>query len=86
MALKAFFHKNRLPGLALAVFFLIASGCTHTIQKSQEFSGLGIKYADAIKDLIDVTTETVVDDDSDNLLYTQRLTSYDDKKKRETSS
>ena len=67
--------------LVSAVLILIFSACTHTVRQSQDLSDIGIKYTDAIKELIDVTTDTVIDDDSDNLLYTQQLTSYDDKVK-----
>ena len=67
--------------LVLAVFILIVSACTHTIQQSQKFSDIGIKYAEAMGTLIDVTTDTVINDDSDKLLYTKLLTSHSDKDK-----
>jgi len=59
----------------------MAQACTQAIKESQDFSNVGIQYADAMTELIDFTTDTVIDDDSDNLLYTLQLTSLPDKDK-----
>jgi hypothetical protein len=63
-----------------AVFFTGVAACTYTIKQSQGFSDVGIKYADAVSELIEVTTDTVIEDDSNTLLFLQILTSLEDKK------
>ena len=68
-----------LLGLVALVF--MGHACTQAIKEGQDFSSVGIQYADAMTELIELTTDTVIDDDSDNLLYTLQLTSLADKDK-----
>lgn len=66
--------------IGLTVLLIGMASCTYTIKQSGEFSDVGIKYADAVVELLDVTTDTVIEDDSNTLLYLQDLTSLEDKK------
>lgn len=77
--------RQSAPSLLIpfCIALLLFSGpaCTQAIKESQDFSGVGIRYADAMAELIDFTVDTVIDDDSENLLYTLKLTSLPDKEK-----
>jgi len=55
--------------------------CTYTIQQSGEFSDAGIHYTKAVDELLQVTADTIIEDDSNMLLYLQDLTLMEDKKK-----
>lgn len=59
----------------------IPFACTYTIQQSVELSDVGIKYTEAVDDLLRVTEDTIIEDDSNMLLYLQDLTFMEDKKK-----
>lgn len=74
------FKQSWLSAIGLTVLLIGIAACTHTIKQSEEFSDVGVKYADAVVELLDVTTETVIEDDSNTLLYLQYLTSLEDKK------
>ena len=53
--------------------------CTQTIRQSSDLTQAGIKYSDAMSKLLDVTTDTVIDSDNNDLLYQQKLTSNENK-------
>ena len=66
--------------IALSSIFLIGLiSCTQTIRQSSDLSQAGIKYSDAMSKLLDVTTDTVIDSDNNDLLYQQKLTSNENK-------
>jgi len=69
--------------LSLLIFFFLLSGCTQTITQSANFADSGIKYTDAMNSLLEVTADTVIDDDNAMLLYQQRLVSMEDKKEEQ---
>ncbi len=50
-----------LLGLVALVF--MGHACTQAIKEGQDFSSVGIQYADAMTELIELTTDTVIDDD-----------------------
>jgi hypothetical protein len=77
---KPKFKQSCLSAIDLTVLLIGIAACTHTIKQSEEFSDVGVKYADAVVELLDITTETVIEDDSNTLLYLQDLTSLEDKK------
>ena len=70
----------RLYILGLTLVLMGMVGCAHTIKQTKSFSDIGIKYSEAMSELLDVTTEAVIDRSSEDLLYLQKLTSFDDKK------
>ncbi len=75
-------HRIVIPWracLCLVALTFTGHACTQHIKEGQDFSNVGIRYADAMTELIEFTTDTVIDDDSDNLLYTLQLTSLADK-------
>lgn len=63
----------RIYFIGALTIFAVTFSCSHTSRKSQQLSDVGVKYADAMGGLIDVTTDTVINDDSDTLLYIQKL-------------
>lgn len=73
-------NGTRLYILGLTLVLMGMVGCAHTIKQTKSFSDIGIKYSEAMSELLDVTTEAVIDRSSEDLLYLQKLTSYDDKK------
>jgi hypothetical protein len=65
---------------SLLILF-VPFACTYTIQQSTEFSDAGIKYTEAVDELLQVAEDTIIEDDSNMLLYLQDLTLMEDKKK-----
>ena len=64
----------------VSVVFLVGLvGCTQAIKQSADFADAGIKYTDAVGVLLDVTADTIIEDDSTTLLYQQKLTVLTDK-------
>lgn len=58
--------------LAIGTFALVLCGCvTQTIKEGKDLSTSGIAYADAVDSLLDVTTDTVVDFDNNELIKTR---------------
>lgn len=72
--------------LAFTVPIITISACSPTVMQSEKLSDVGIKYTEAVNELIEVTTDAIIDADSDNLLYIQRLTSLADKKEEKQQS
>ncbi len=62
------------------IILTVPFACTYTIHQSTEFSDVGIKYTEAVEELLRVTEDTIIEDDSNTLLYLQDLTSMEDKK------
>lgn len=62
-------------------FFIGLIGCTQPIRQSADLSQSGIKYSDAMMDLLDVTKDTVIGSDSNDLLSIQKDYSENDKAK-----
>ena len=68
-------------GIAVIILISLVS-CTRTITQSAQLSEAGVKYAEAMSTLLDVTTDSLIDDDSETLLYQQKLTASKDKRKK----
>lgn len=62
------------------IILTVPFACTYTIHQSTKFSDVGIKYTEAVEELLRVTEDTIIEDDSNTLLYIQDLTSQKDKK------
>jgi len=72
--------KQPLICIILPSIFLIGLvSCTQPIRQSSDLSQVGIKYSDAMNKLLDVTTDTVIDSDNNDLLYQQELISKENK-------
>jgi hypothetical protein len=74
------FKQSWLCAFGFIVLLIGITACTHTVEQGKAFSDVGIQYADAVVELLDVTTDTVIEDDSNTLLYLQELTKLEDKK------
>ena len=70
----------------VAMFVLLCTGCAGSaiIKSSQDLSTSGVAYADAMDGLIEVTIDTVIDSNSNDLLKMQANFSLPDAKEQET--
>lgn len=65
------------------IFFVCLVGCTQPIKQSSDLSQAGIKYSDAMSILLDVATDTIIESDSDDLLYQRELISLENKEEEQ---
>jgi hypothetical protein len=71
----------RMLGVAAVLACLALGGClgpTQTVQQGKDLCSAGIQYTEALEKLLDVTIETVIDYDSDELIRQRKYADPND--------